>query len=188
MISPRPASGLHKSPTNPAKQTLWTCVTPPQTPSQPCQANAQNLRYNPANQSPTGSSKSHGYSLRKPGAGQFQQITCVTCTANPRQPSHANPTDLRLGGAVTSCMRISARAAMATHAHGQCHARTAKVTPSRVCAYLHVHIFTAMARKPTRRDQRPAQQITNRSCPTDALDLRFRFTRIHASNRPAQTS
>ena len=31
----------------------------PQIPNQPCQADIQNLRHNPANQSPTGSSKSH---------------------------------------------------------------------------------------------------------------------------------
>ena len=44
-------------------------------PNQPRQADIQNLRYNPANQKPTGSSKSHGYSLHKSSAGQVQQIT-----------------------------------------------------------------------------------------------------------------
>ena len=46
---------FHISPTNPVKQTPWTCVTVQQTKSQPVPAN--HLRYCTTNQSPTGSSK-----------------------------------------------------------------------------------------------------------------------------------
>ena len=53
----------------------------PQIPNQPCQANIQNLRYNPANQTPTSSSKSH-----MPATGGCAVTSCTyghdhACTA-----------------------------------------------------------------------------------------------------------
>ena len=86
-----------------------TSVPVQQIPNQPRQADIQNLRYNPANQKPTGSSKSHGYSLHKPGAGQFQQMlqTCDWGVA-PALPARV-------------CARIyghgHAHISMVTHAH-----------------------------------------------------------------------
>ena len=165
-------SSLHRSPTNQsansptlgyicttmaashASQPAETSGRSPQIPNQPCSANILNLRHISANQSPT--------SLRKSHALPVQQIK--------HQPVPANHTDLRLGG----------------RHHWRAYSRGMR-TPSWVCARHHAngHVFTGYAhtftghahhhvmRKPTRRDQRPAQQIPNQSCPANILNLRY---------------
>ena len=86
-----------------------------------------------------------------------------------RQPVPANPASLRLGGAVTSC----------TYGHG--HSR------AHLHGHGHAHTCTAMVRKPTRRDQRPAladQAPTGPlKSPEPASHLR-RFTRPANSLKP----
>ena len=97
-----------------------TSVRSPQISNQPCQANTLNLRYCQANQSPTGSSKSHA----------------LQSTQTKHRPVPANATDLRLVGAVTSC----------TYGHGHTctDMRTVMVTrtPALACAHLHGHVHT----------------------------------------------
>ena len=175
LISPRPASGLHKSPTNPAKQTLWTCVTPPQTPSQPCQANVQNLRH----------------SLHKPIPNRFKQITRLQSPQTRRRPvpanhmrylyskSHANQVTQilqtcdwgrrhLLHAHICTCGHGHPRARPMSCAHGQGHTFTGMCIPSR--AYLHGH--GAQANPP-----RPAsgatdyQPILPNRCPGPAFPV-----------------
>ena len=63
--------------------------------------------------------------------------TCVTVRQTKRQPVQANATDLRVGGAVTSCtgMRIPARTAMVMRAPSRALSLTRAY--SRPCSYLY---------------------------------------------------
>ena len=82
---------------------------------------------------------------------------------------HVRPWSYLHGG-----MRVSSRAWSLT-----C---TAMVILARVCAHLHGYTCTAMARKPTRRDQRPAPQIPNQPRQANTLNLRYTSRQIQASN------
>ena len=68
----------------------------------------------------------------------YKQITRLQSTQNKHRPSPANATDLRLGGAVTSCMCMLIR----TYGHG--HActgmRTLSWARARPWSYLHGHV------------------------------------------------
>ena len=90
----------------------------------------------------------------KPIPNRFQQITRVTIQQTKRRPVPANATDLRLGGAVTSC----------TYGHGHIHSR-ACARPgaymhghSRAHLHRHAHTCTAMAQA---NSTRPAYGATN---------------------------
>ena len=93
------------------------------------------------NPQPTPTSKHPGPASRygKPSANRFKQITRLQSTQNKHRPSPANATDLRLGGAVTSCMCMLIR----TYGHG--HACTGMRTLSWArarpwsCAHGHSH-------------------------------------------------
>ena len=77
-------------------------------------------------------------------------------------PTHSNPTDLRLGVAPAppACARLQVCAHLHGHApHGHGHTFT---------GHAHHHVM----RKPARRDQRPAQQISNQPCSANILNLR----------------
>ena len=84
------------------------------------------------------SSKSH--------ANRFQQITRVTVQQISRQPSPANHTYLRVGGAVTSCMYGHARTCTGMRTPSRPWSCVHGHSRARPMSYLHgyAHIFTGM--------------------------------------------
>ena len=126
----------------------------------------------PTNPQPTTSSKHPEPALQssKPIPNRFTQITWLQSPQISRQPSHANATDLRLGGAVTSCMyghghihsRVCARPSAYLYMHGH----------SRAHLHWHAHICTAMAQA---NSTRPAYGSHGSSAnPTHSNALRLR--------------
>ena len=123
-LSTRPAFGLHKSPTNPVKQTPWTCVTVQQTNPQPVQANNMVTVY--TNQAPASSSKCY-----RPATGGCRHLLHVRHGHLRARPwSH-------LHGYVHTFMRMVTYA----HPHGHARAFTAMVTSLRLDPHASGHAF-----------------------------------------------
>ena len=142
----------------------------------------------PTNLQPTTSSKHPEPALHsgKSNANRFKQITWLQSTQTKRRPSPANATDLRLGGAVTSCTYGHAHTFMGTRTAMVILARsltcTAMVIPSRACA--------RPRQRPGAFLTRPASGSHRSSAnPVHSSALRLRNTSADLqSNRPTQNA
>ena len=146
--SERPAFRFHKSPTNPVKQTPWTCVTIQQTNPQPVQAN--NTRH----------------SLRKSHAGQVTQIL-QTCEGGGGVGTSCmgmrTPASTRTFTGMGTSARTRAHSRVCAYLHGHAHTFTVMRTAMAVSqrqGFMPIpgHVFAETSGRRRRSPTNPVKQ------------------------------